>query len=84
MTNNHNILKLLEDILIKNGNLQRSYSNIDELILFFKYLIETRENFNSAYLLNYLYQNISAMNRKSLFYLIFKSEISLAFISASQ
>ncbi len=84
MTNNHNILKLLEDILIKNGNLQRSYSNIDELILFFKYLIETRENFNSAYLLNYLYQNISAMNRKSLFYLILKSEISLAFISASQ
>jgi len=60
MTNNHNILKLLKDILIKNRDLKESYSNIDELVSFFKYLINTRENFNSAYLLNYLYQNISA------------------------
>jgi hypothetical protein len=60
MVNNHNILKLLKDILIKNEKLQKSYSNIDELVSFFKYLIQTRENFNSAYLLNYLYQNISA------------------------
>ncbi len=60
MTNNHNILKLLKDILIKNKNLKENYSDIDELVSFFEYLIKTRENFNSAYLLNYLYQNISA------------------------
>ncbi|SFV65884.1 hypothetical protein MNB_SV-12-839 [hydrothermal vent metagenome] len=62
MTNNHNILKLLKEILIKNQNLKENYLNIDELLSFFKYLIKTRENFNSAYLLNYLYQNISAKN----------------------
>ncbi len=59
MTNNHNILKLLKNILIKNNVLQKRYSSIDELVSFFNYLIETKENFNSAYLLNYLYQNIS-------------------------
>jgi len=60
MTNNHSILRLLKDILIKNSKLQENYSNIDELVSFFNYLIDTREDFNSAYLLNYLYQNISA------------------------
>ncbi len=60
MTNNHNILKLLKDILIKNKDIKENYSNTDELVSFFEYLIKTRENFNSAYLLNYLYQNISA------------------------
>ncbi len=60
MTNNHNILKLLKNILIKNQNLKSKYSNIDDLVSFFKYLIDSKENFNSAYLLNYLYQNISA------------------------
>jgi len=60
MVNNHNILKLLKDILIKNKILKKKYSNIEEIILFFRYLIETKEEFNSAYLLNYLYQNISA------------------------
>jgi len=60
MTNNHNILKLLKNILIKNNQLKENYSNIDELVSFFNYLIATKENFNSAYLLNYLYQNISA------------------------
>jgi len=60
MINNHNILRLLKNILIKNGILKNNYSNINELVSFFKYLIKTRENFNSAYLLNYLYQNISA------------------------
>jgi len=39
MTNNHNILKLLKYILIKNNKLQTNYSNIDELVSFFKYLI---------------------------------------------
>jgi len=60
MTNNHNILKLLKDILIKNKKLKKKYSDIDEIVSFFKYLIDTKEDFNSAYLLNYLYQNISA------------------------
>lgn len=60
MINNHNILKLLRDILIENNKLQKNYSNIDELVSFFNYLIDSKEDFNSAYLLNYLYQNISA------------------------
>ncbi len=60
MVNNHSILKLLKEILVSSNNLKNSYSNLDETVEFFNYLNSTKENFNSAYLLNYIYQNISA------------------------
>jgi len=60
MVNNHSILKLLKEILVNSNNLKKSYSSLDETVEFFNYLNSTKENFNSAYLLNYIYQNISA------------------------
>lgn len=60
MVNNHSILKLLKEILVNRNNLKNSYYNLDEIIDFFNYLNKTKEIFNSAYLLNYIYQNISA------------------------
>jgi len=62
MINNHNILKQLKEILLKNKELNSTYKSLNELIDFFNHIIRTRDNFNSAYLLNYLYQNISSKN----------------------
>jgi len=36
------------------------YKSIEEIIYSMENIVDTKENFNSAYLLNYLYQNISA------------------------
>jgi len=60
MNNNHNILLLLREYLIKKEKLKNNYSNLDDIYNFFNYLANTKNNFNSAYLLNYLYENISA------------------------
>lgn len=60
MINNHSILKLLREFLIEKKVLQSSYSNIEDIVLSTNLIIDTKENFNSAYLLNYLYQNISS------------------------
>ena len=60
MVNNHNILKFLKTILLQQGILKERYTNLNEIADFFNYLNKSKENFNSAYLLNYLYQNISS------------------------
>lgn len=60
MINNHNILRLLKDILKNKNKLQEEYKSLDEIISSINTVLETKEDFNSAYLLNYLYQNISA------------------------
>ncbi len=60
MINNHGILKLLREILLQKEVLKSKYTNIEEIISATNILLDTKENFNSAYLLNYLYQNISA------------------------
>lgn len=60
MINNHGILKLLREILIQKKILKLDYKNIEEIISTTNMILDTKENFNSAYLLNYLYQNISA------------------------
>lgn len=62
MTNNHGILKLLRDILIQKAVLRTEYRNTEEMVYTIKIILDTKENFNSAYLLNYLYQNISDKN----------------------
>lgn len=60
MTGNYNILRLLKEILKNKNKLQEEYSNLDEIISSINTILETKEDFNSAYLLNYLYQNISS------------------------
>jgi len=60
LINNHGILKLLREILIQKNILKSEYKSIEEIISSIKNIVDTKENFNSAYLLNYLYQNISA------------------------
>lgn len=60
MINNHNILRLLKDILKNKNKLQEEYKSLDEIISSINTVLETKEDFNSAYLLNYLYQNISS------------------------
>lgn len=60
MINNHGILKLLREILIQKNILKLEYKNIEEIVSTTNMILDTKENFNSAYLLNYLYQNISA------------------------
>ena len=59
MINNHGVLKLLREILIQKKILKLDYKNIEEIISSTNIILDTKENFNSAYLLNYLYQNIS-------------------------
>jgi hypothetical protein len=60
MKSNHNILTLLKEILIEKGVFKESYCSLEELIESFRELKTSKEDFNSAYLLNYLYQNISS------------------------
>lgn len=60
MINNHGILKLLREILIQKNILKLEYKNIEEIVSTTNMIVDTKENFNSAYLLNYLYQNISS------------------------
>lgn len=60
MINNHGILKLLREISLQKNELKEDCNNIEELIFFINKISDTKENFNSAYLLNYLYQNISS------------------------
>ena len=62
MISNHGILKLLREIIIQKDVLKLEYKNIEEIISSMKIILDTKENFNSAYLLNYLYQNISEKN----------------------
>jgi hypothetical protein len=60
LTNKHNILKLIYEFLLERGLLKEKTTNIREIDAFFNLLNATRERFNSAYLLNYLYRNISS------------------------
>ena len=62
MISNHGILKLLREIIIQKDVLKLEYKNIEEIISSMKIILDTKENFNSVYLLNYFYQNISDNN----------------------
>lgn len=62
MINNHGILELLREFLIQKSVLKTEYRSIEEMIDTIKIILDTKESFNSAYLLNYLYQNISDKN----------------------
>lgn len=60
MVNRHHIIKLIKEFLIEKGILKRQNSSLEDIGNFFEYLISSKEKFNSAYLLNYLYTNISS------------------------
>jgi hypothetical protein len=60
MQQKHKILSLIREFLIEKDFLEHSYSNLREIEKFFIYLNSSKEKFNSAYLLNYLYRNISS------------------------
>ncbi|WP_180673974.1 hypothetical protein [Helicobacter sp. 13S00482-2] len=53
-------IKLIRDYLENKGVISSTISNIDELYIFFKYLSspDSREKFNSLYILNYINQYI--------------------------
>lgn len=60
MINNHQILKSLRSVLVQKEIIKPNYLSIEDIACAISTIINTKENFNSAYLLNYLYQNISA------------------------
>lgn len=59
MVNSHEILRLVRGILVNKDILKSNYSKIEEIILDMNKIVLNKEDFNCAYLLNYLYQNIS-------------------------
>jgi len=60
MVNQHYIIKIIRDFLIQKNILKVKNNCLEDIVTFFEYLVESKDKFNSAYLLNYLYSNISA------------------------
>lgn len=56
----HDVLRLIRDFLIEKDYLKSHNSSLEDLATFFEYLVISKYKFNSAYLLNYLWKNISA------------------------
>ncbi|MBF2056706.1 MAG: hypothetical protein IGQ45_05650 [Cyanobacterium sp. T60_A2020_053] len=56
----HSIIKIIKEFLVEKQLLKSENTSITDFEDFFMYLIESRQKFNSAYLLNYLWKNISA------------------------
>jgi hypothetical protein len=54
------MIQLIRDFLVQKNILKLQNNCLEDLFVFFEYLVSSKEKFNSAYLLNYLYSNISA------------------------